>query len=75
MERSECPAEPYESGSDSYCGVPGYRGNNLLHYAAQNGNVDVIAYLIDSGGSDVNARNLLGETPLHCAAASYGDGQ
>ncbi len=38
-----------------------------LHYAAQNGHADVVAFLLDRG-ADVNRPNIAGETPLHYAA-------
>ena len=37
-----------------------------LHYAAQNGHADVVAFLLDKG-ADVNRPNIAGETPLHYA--------
>ena len=37
-----------------------------LHYAAQNGHADVVAFLLDNG-ADVNRPNIAGETPLHYA--------
>ncbi len=38
-----------------------------LHYAAQNGRTEVVAFLLDKG-ADVNRPNIAGETPLHYAA-------
>ena len=37
-----------------------------LHYAAQNGRTEVVAFLLDKG-ADVNRPNIAGETPLHYA--------
>lgn len=38
-------------------------GNTLLHYAAQNGNADLVKWLVDHG-ADVGARNNSNEVPL-----------
>ena len=45
-------------------------GNTLLHIAAQNGNKRMVK-LCMRRGSDLNAQNLNGQTPLHFAFA-YG---
>jgi len=37
-----------------------------LHYAAQNGHAEVVAFLLDKG-ADVNRPNIAGEAPLHYA--------
>ena len=37
-----------------------------LHYAAQNGHAEVVAFLLDKG-AEVNRPNIAGETPLHYA--------
>ena len=37
-----------------------------LHYAAQNGRAEVVAFLLDKG-AEVNRPNIAGETPLHYA--------
>jgi ankyrin repeat protein len=42
-------------------------GNTPLHWAASGGHYDAVAYLIKLG-SDVNAENIFGDTPLHRAA-------
>jgi ankyrin repeat protein len=42
-------------------------GNNPLHWAAENGNLDVVKYLVEKG-ADVNAANNDGCTLLHWAA-------
>lgn len=45
----------------------GMFGDTLLHYAASNGQADILHSLARLG-LDVNAKNDLGKTPLHCAA-------
>jgi cytohesin len=40
-----------------------------LHYAAQGGHADVVEFLLDKG-AQVNHPNIIGETPLHCAATA-----
>lgn len=42
-------------------------GRIALHWAALNGNTDVLLLLILSGAS-LNAKSVHGDTPLHCAA-------
>ena len=37
-----------------------------LHYAAQNGHAEIVAFLLDKG-AEVNRPNIAGETPLHYA--------
>ncbi|MGB7191877.1 MAG: ankyrin repeat domain-containing protein [Collimonas pratensis] len=41
-------------------------GNSVIHYAAAQGNVDMVVLLI-SKGADVNAKGLHEATPLHMA--------
>jgi ankyrin repeat protein len=67
MEMSVCD-------SDSSLDYKGHRGNSLLHYAAQNGNVDLMRYVIEMGSS-VKDTNDLGETALHAAATVYFEGK
>jgi ankyrin repeat protein len=40
--------------------------STALHYAAQYAHLDCVKYCIEMG-ADVNARNRVGSTPLHCA--------
>lgn len=39
-----------------------------LHFAAENGYVEIVKYLVEQCGSDVNASNFYGAVPLHYAA-------
>ena len=48
-----------------------YRGRTALHFAAYEGKVEIVKYLI-SKGANVNAKDDTGATPLHCAAADTG---
>ena len=47
---------------------PDLQGNTLIHWAAYNGHVDIVHYLMDITVKDKNPRNQDGETPLHWAA-------
>jgi len=42
-------------------------GNTLLHYAAANGQIEVVKFLVENG-LDVNVKNKYGLTPLHMAS-------
>ena len=42
-------------------------GNNILHYAASIGNIEIIDYLLDKYQFDINVQNLKGLTILHIA--------
>ena len=44
-------------------------GETLLHYAADDANIEVIDYLIQSG-ANINVKSLRGLTPLHIAVDS-----
>jgi hypothetical protein len=44
-----------------------WSGSTPLHYAAENGHVE-IARLLLQNGAEVNVKNNRGNTPLHCAA-------
>jgi ankyrin repeat protein len=44
-----------------------FSGNSALHYAAANGHLEVVDYLL-SIDADANARNSSGNTPLHWAS-------
>lgn len=58
-------------GCAKYLECKGMYGNSVLHYAVQNGHVEMTKYLIKEAGFDVNERNDLTETPLHLAAGGY----
>lgn len=46
-----------------------FRGQNVLHHAAFEGNLEGVKYLLEQDkGFDVNAQDKKGLTPLHCAA-------
>jgi ankyrin repeat protein len=45
-----------------------FNGNTALHSAAEMGNLEVVKYLIDEKGVDVNQANKDGERVLHLAA-------
>ena len=45
-------------------------GNNMLHYAALRGHIELVRFFLDKG-FDPNERNNLSETPLHLCAGSY----
>ena len=47
--------------------ISNFTGNLPIHFAAQNGQLNVIQYLINQG-SGINPRNRYGFTPLHLAA-------
>jgi 26S proteasome non-ATPase regulatory subunit 10 len=42
-------------------------GRTALHWAAEEGQEEVVGILVEFGG-DINARNMFGFTPLHAAA-------
>ncbi|KAK6643078.1 hypothetical protein RUM43_004581 [Polyplax serrata] len=44
-------------------------GMSLLHWAADRGSLDVVKYLVDTLGADVNVRDTNGQTPLHFAVS------
>jgi ankyrin repeat protein len=46
-------------------------GSTPLHWAAEDGNLDVVKHLVEEKGADVKAADKYGCTPLHWAAA-YG---
>ena len=48
--------------------ISNFTGNLPIHFAAQNGQLNVIKYLINQQGSGINPRNRYGFTPLHLAA-------
>ena len=48
-----------------------YGGRTLLHFAAQNGHINVVKLLLGAG-ADVESKSNTGRTPLSCAA---GDGR
>ena len=52
----------------------GHRGNSLFHFAAQNGRLDLLKYIISMGKIDINIRNDFSETALHLAAGCYNKG-
>ena len=52
----------------------GHRGNTVLHFAAQNGRIDLMKYIIDNAKEKVNRKNDYSETPLHLAAACHSMG-
>jgi hypothetical protein len=48
-----------------------HRRRGALHYAATNGDADIIQYLLDSG-CDPNSKDKNGVTPLHLAVSTSG---
>ena len=44
-------------------------GNNLLHYAVESGNVDLISFVLVECGLDIDAQNNLGWSPLMLACS------
>ena len=50
--------------------IPDEKENLPLHYACESGNMQLVTYLLDQG-EDINARNILGLTPLLSAAAAH----
>ena len=48
----------------------GWNENSLLHYASESGRKDLIDFFLRKE-YDVNAENLLNETPLHLACIGY----
>jgi|GEM_PF-1952451 len=44
-------------------------GNTALHYAVQNGQIEIAKLLLQMG-MDINAPNNQGQSPLHCAASA-----
>ncbi|XP_008567635.1 PREDICTED: ankyrin repeat domain-containing protein 16 isoform X2 [Galeopterus variegatus] len=54
-------------------GCPGPAGDTLLHCAARHGRLDVLAYLVEAWGLDIEAANRDYKRPLH-EAASMGHG-
>lgn len=52
-------------------GCAGGGGNSLLHYAARYGHLDLMLFLINSVGHDVDARNHRSETPFHLASGVH----
>ena len=46
-------------------------GNNTLHFAARSGSYEIFKFIFEvSNGLNVNARNILGETPIFEAVSS-----
>ncbi|WP_349968545.1 ankyrin repeat domain-containing protein [Wolbachia endosymbiont of Armadillidium arcangelii] len=41
-----------------------------LHYAAKSGNLELVKYLVEEKGADVNARDMSNKTPIRYAAES-----
>jgi hypothetical protein len=59
-----------QSSTDNFIAELGkyiYRGDTALHFAAAAHNEDMVRKLI-AGGADVQAKNRLGDEPLHAAA-------
>ncbi|XP_062955783.1 ankyrin repeat domain-containing protein 16 isoform X2 [Cynocephalus volans] len=50
-------------------GCPGPAGDTLLHCAARHGRLDVLAYLVEAWGLDIEAANRDYKRPLHEAAS------
>ena len=52
---------------------PNEYGKTALHYAASSGTPETVYALIGDPIINVNARNYLGWTPLHCAVCQYNE--
>ena len=69
--RSVCllgqPASP--AAEEAAGGSPGPAGDTLLHCAARHGHRDVLAYLAEAWGMDIEATNRDYKRPLHEAAS------
>lgn len=50
-------------------GYQGPAGDTLLHYAARHGRQDILAYLAEAWGMDIEAANRDYKRPLHEAAS------
>ncbi|KAF4950551.1 hypothetical protein FGADI_8110 [Fusarium gaditjirri] len=48
-------------------------GDTALHLMVNHGNVEALSTFADQPGLDLNARNYLGETPVHIAASDWRD--
>jgi ankyrin repeat protein len=55
--------------------TPGYRGNHIIHYAAQKGRFELLKFVLSLKNGQQNKRNALTETPLHLASACHTDGE
>lgn len=51
--------------------VSGFRGNTIVHYAAQGAKLELIEEIFASGCTVINKVNELSESPLHLAASSF----
>jgi len=74
---SRWPREPDGFGALQVLGEAGARmdlrdekGNNILHYAAEHGNVEAVSYLVGKGVT-INAKNDKGASPLMVATRNY----
>ena len=56
------------AGGDANPNATDEESRTALHYAASNGNVEIIAILVKAGAK-LDTLDLLGNTPLHLAAA------
>jgi ankyrin repeat protein len=52
-------------GAEDY---PDHGGRTAIHQAAMHGNMDILSFLIEVQGQDVNTPTPYGRTPLHLAA-------